>query len=97
MPEDTIEIRTIEGKPWRVNRAKFEAMDRALMTVLPADPPGLSFAELKQAIQAELDQTLFPGGEKAGWWMKSVQLNHEFQGIVKRTKGSPLRFFKTRA
>ncbi len=97
MAEETIEIMTIEGKPWRVNRAKFEAMDRALMAVLPAEPPGLSFADLKSAIQSHLDQDLFPGGVKAGWWMKSVQLDHEFRGTVKRSKGSPLRFYKVQS
>ena len=92
---DTIEILTIEGKPWRVIGAKFEAMRLAFLEVIPDEAPGKTFAELKAALLPLLDAELFSGGEKAGWWLKSMQLDHEARGIVKRTKGSPLRFYRT--
>ena len=94
MVEETIEVRTREGKPWRVGRAKFEEMARVLMATLPTEPPGLTFAGIQAAVTPLLDPGLFPNGEKVGWWAKSVQLDHEFRGLIVRTKGSPLRFHR---
>ena len=95
MPDETIEILTRDGKPWRVNRAKFEAMDKALMAVLPTEPPGLTVAEAKAALLPSLSEALFPGGDKAGWWIKAVQLDHEARGTIARAKGSPVRLYRT--
>ena len=95
MPDETMEVLTREGRPWRVNRAKFEAMQAALMAVLPDTPPGMTVAEAKAALLPRLDAELFPGGEKAGWWIKAVQLDHEARGIVARAKGSPVRLYRT--
>ena len=94
MSDETIEVLTREGKPWRVNRAKFEDMDRALMAVLPAAAPGLTVAEAKAALLPKLDPELFPGGDKAGWWIKAVQLDHEARGTIRRAKGSPVRLYR---
>ena len=94
MPEETIEVLTAAGKPWRCNRIKFETMRAALMAVLPAEPPGLSVAEAKAALLPDLDPDVFPGGEKAGWWIKAVQLDHEARGIIARAKGSPVRLYR---
>lgn len=95
MPDETMEVLTREGRPWRVNRAKFEAMQAALMAVLPDTPPGMTVAEAKAALLPRLDAELFPGGEKAGWWIKAVQLDHEARGIVARAEGSPVRLYRT--
>lgn len=92
---DTIEILTREGKPWRVNRAKYESTRAALMQVLPSGPPGIPFSQVQAAVLPLLDPELFPGGAKSGWWLKSVQLDHEARGLVQRTPGSPLRFYRT--
>jgi len=79
----------------RVDRAKYEAMRTALLGVLTRDPPGMTGAEMKSALLATLDPTLFPGGEKAGWWMKTVQLDLEAKGLVARADTKPLRFRRT--
>jgi hypothetical protein len=79
----------------RVNRAKYMAMREALMAVLPDDPLGLTVAEAKEALLRHLSQDHFPGGDKAGWWLKAVQLDLEAKGIIKRGPGSPVRLFKT--
>ena len=94
MSDETIEVLTREGRPWRVNRAKFEEMDRALMSVLPDTAPGLTVAEAKAALLPGLDDALFPEGEKAGWWIKAVQLDHEARGTILRAKGSPVRLYR---
>ncbi len=95
MSDETMEVLTAEGKPWRVDKAKFEAMQAALMAVLPDSPPGMKVADAKAALLPLLDATLFPGGEKAGWWLKAVQLDHEARGLIAREKGSPVRLYKT--
>ena len=96
MPDDKIEVENVNtpGRTERVNRAKYEAMRSALLPVLPTDPPGLTVAEAKAALLQGLDQELFPGGDKAGWWLKAVQLDLEAKGVIARAKGSPVRLFR---
>jgi len=38
---------------------------------------------------------LFPGGAKAGWWLKAVQLDLEARGLIQRGPVKPLRLFRT--
>lgn len=93
MADDRIEIEnfTSPGRTYRVDRAKFEAMRDALLKVLPAGDPGLTVAEAKAALLPLLPADLFPGGEKAGWWLKAAQLDQEAKGVVRRGTGSPVR------
>ena len=74
-----------------MDRAKYGAMRAALLAVLPTKAPGLTVAEAKAALLPGLDQALFPGGDKAGWWLKAVQLDLEAKGVIERAKGSPVR------
>lgn len=96
MPDDKIEVENVNvpGQVTRVDRAKYEAMKSALLMGLSDTSPGMSAAEMKAALLPHLDQALFPGGEKAGWWMKSVQLDLEAKGVVQRTNTKPLRFYR---
>ncbi|WP_333714117.1 DUF6958 family protein [Yoonia sp.] len=94
MSEETIEVLTAAGRPYRANRAKFAAMRTALLAVLPDDAPGITVAEAKAALLPALDPVLFPDGAKAGWWIKAVQLDHEARGLILRGKGSPVRLYK---
>ncbi|MDX8349530.1 hypothetical protein SLH49_16220 [Cognatiyoonia sp. IB215446] len=96
MSDETMEVLTAAGKPWRVNKAKFEAMRASLLEALPDEAPGITVTEAKEALLPTLDAALFPGGEKAGWWIKAVQLDHEARGLIKRSKGSPLRIYRTK-
>ena len=57
--------------------------------------PGLTVAELKARALPHLPEALFPGGAKAGWWIKSVQLDLEAKGVIARTDTSPLRLHRT--
>lgn len=96
MPEDKIEVenRNTPGRTVRLNRAKYEAMREALLSILPQTAPGLKVAEAKEALLPHLDQNLFPEGEKAGWWLKSVQLDLEAKEIIARADGSPVRLYR---
>ncbi len=94
--DDKIEVQnfTSPGHVYRVNRPKYEAMRDCLLAVLPYEAPGLTVAQAKEALLPHLPQDLFPGGEKAGWWLKCAQLDLEAKGIIKRATGSPVRLFK---
>jgi hypothetical protein len=82
------------GKTYRVDAAKFAAMRAALLAVMPAAAPGATPVLLQKALLAHLDAGLFPGGEKAGWWMKCVQLDLEAKGMIRRADGAPVRLFR---
>ncbi len=82
MPEEKIEIENVTspGRTERVNRAKYEAMRDALLAVLPATAPGLKVPEAKTALLPLLPDALFPAGDRAGWWLKAVQLDLQAKG-----------------
>ena len=58
----------------QVDDIKFEAMRRALLKVLPREKSGLTQAQMWEEVLAYLPDDEFPGGAKAGWWTKCVQL-----------------------
>lgn len=90
----TIENVISPGHTYRVDRAKYTAMRDALMAVLPVKPPGITVADAKAALLPRLPDTLFPGGAKAGWWLKAVQLDLEAKGAIGRGAGKPVRLFR---
>ena len=77
-----------------VDAEMYEAMKRAFLKTLPKRSPGLTVAEIQERVIAHLPKKLFPGGAKAGWWTKAVQLDLEAKGIVTREKTRPLRLRK---
>ncbi|MCK3776546.1 hypothetical protein MZK49_07360 [Ensifer sesbaniae] len=93
---EKIEIENIAspGHKYRVDRVKYEAMREALLTVLPPAAPGLTVAEAKDRLLPLLPQDLFPGGAKAGWWLKAAQLDLEAKGTIEREATKPLRLHK---
>jgi hypothetical protein len=93
-PDDKIAVENVNtpGQTTRVDRAKYMAMREALLAGLTAEAPGMTAAEMKAALLPHLTPALFPGGEKAGWWMKCVQLDLEAKGIIARAETKPLRF-----
>lgn len=94
--EDKILIESITSPHHteRVNKAKYLAMRSALLTALPDREPGLTVAEANIAILPHLSQLEFPGGAKAGWWLKAVQLDLEAKGMIQRGTGKPVRLFR---
>lgn len=82
------------GKTYRVDAEKFAAMRDAMLAVAPADLPGLTPAALKQAVLPLLPERLFPGGDKAGWWLKAAQLDLEAKQVIVRTPGAPVRLYR---
>jgi hypothetical protein len=77
-----------------VDAAMYAAMKSAVLKVIPERSPGLTVAALEEAVLAHLPEGLFPGGAKAGWWTKTVQLDLEAKGILTREKTTPLRLHR---
>jgi len=103
MPPDakkrpSIEVRNpnVPGYSHKVDAIRYEAMKKALLKVLPKKPPGLSQTEVRKAVVPHLPEDEFPGGAKADWWSKCVQLDLEAQGVVRRGDSKPLRWHRTR-
>ena len=94
MSDDKIEVENINtpGRTSRVNAAKYDAMREAYLAVLPKASPGMTQAEVMDAVRPRLPEALFPGGATSGWWVKTVQLDLEAKGVVVRTQTRPLRW-----
>lgn len=88
----TVENVNVPGKTSRVNAAKYQAMNRAMLAVLPTEAPGLTQDEIREAVIAHLPDDLYPQGATAGWWAKTVQLDLEAKGTVVREATRPLRW-----
>lgn len=82
------------GKTQRLDAAPYEAMKQAILLVLPAGSPGMTVAEMQAALLAHLPEAVFPGGARAGWWAKAVQLDLEAKKIIVREPSKPLRLRK---
>ena len=78
----------------RVDPAMYRAMRRAILAVLPGRPPGRTLADVSRAVLPHLPADLFPGGAKAGWWLKTVQLDLEAKKTIAREKTTPLRLHR---
>lgn len=91
MPKIQIENVLQPGKTYPVDAAMFEAMRKAYLASVPKNGPGATPSEIQKAALAHLPHSLFPSGEKAGWWAKAVQLDLEAKGIIRRSPTPPVR------
>ena len=84
----------VPGISTRVSKVMYNAMQQAMWVVLPTKSPGLTQAEIREAVVPYLPESLFPGGAKAGWWAKTVQLDQEVKGNLVRETTKPLRWYR---
>jgi hypothetical protein len=82
------------GYAKQVDAPMYEAMKQAFLKVLPKTEPGLAFDALAEAVLPHLPEELYPGGAKAGWYTKAVQMDLEARGVIVRAKTRPLRLHK---
>lgn len=91
----TIQNVNVRGYTKRVDATKYKAMRRALLKALPSRALGMTQAEMFVAVVDHLPRELFPGGEKVGWWAKTVQLDLEAKGMIHReVAAKPLRWHR---
>ncbi len=62
--------------------------------IIPTQSPGLNQSEIREGVIPFLPEDLFPGGAKAGWWAKTVQLDQEAKGALVREETKPLRWYR---
>ena len=69
-------------------------MREAILAVLPHASPGMTEVQMRDAIVKRLPEDLYPGGARAGWWAKAVQLDLEAKGEITRELSRPLRWHR---
>jgi len=92
-----VENINVPGSVTNVNAAKYLAMKKEFLKILPAKSPGLTQKEIQQQVKPHLPEELFPKGATSGWWAKTVQLDLEAKGLVSREETKPLRWYKLQA
>jgi hypothetical protein len=83
------------GRVVRVDADKYNAVRDAIFSVLPSNAPGLTLAELKEAIRPLIPDAIFPEGFKASWWMMGVQLDLRAKKLIATEKSKPLRLYRS--
>lgn len=79
------------GRVVRVDADKYRAVRDAVVSVLPSSAPGLTLAELREAVRPLVPPEVFPDGFKAGWWVMGVQLDLRAKALVVTENTRPLR------
>ena len=95
---EKVEIANINvpGRTARVDAEKYEAMKSAILKVTPNEAPGITASEMVERVKPLLPKRLWPMGEKVGWWQKTVQLDLEAKGLLKRhPKSKPMKWYST--
>jgi hypothetical protein len=94
MRKTLVETVNVPGHSKSIDGEKYTAMKKALMKVLPNKLPGISQKEMFATVIQHLPELLWPNGETVNWWAKTVQLDLEAKGLVKRTDTKPLRWYR---
>src|SRR5258708_37680554 len=93
-PARTIGVRTpTKSTGRRVDAAKYAAMKRVLLRVLPKNAPGMTEALMRAAVARVAPKTIFPRTTH-GWRAKCVQLYLEARGKLVREKATPARWYR---
>lgn len=82
------------GSSKQVDAAVYDAVKRAYLAILSSEPDGLMLAEISRRLGTHLSEETFSGRAGLGWWAKTVQLDLEAKGFVRRGKSRPLRLRK---
>lgn len=90
----TVENVNVPGQTTQVSKAMYDVMLQAMWKVLPANSPGLTQNEIREAVVRHLPQDLFPGGAKAGVWAETVRLDQEAKGKIVRETNEPPRWHR---
>jgi hypothetical protein len=92
-PGRTVPVRSpnVPGYERRVDAIKYQAMKKVLLKVMPRKAPGITQAEMMDALRKAAPRTVF-AGRTYRWWGKSVQLDLEACGVLVRVQEKPLRW-----
>ncbi|UVC07562.1 hypothetical protein IHQ71_20500 [Rhizobium sp. TH2] len=79
------------SKTYSVDAGIYGLVRQAWLDVLAGGDKPLTLAEIVERLAVRLPGETFTDGAGLGWWSKTVQLDLEAKGLVKRDKGSPIR------
>lgn len=75
-----------------VQKYKYDEVKKVMQAHMPTQAPGMTQDELAELVIAHVSNAIFPDRTKAGWWMKTVQLDLEARQVLIREKARPLRW-----
>ncbi len=93
-----VEVRSYGSPKYRgrLDAVKYNAMKQAVLKVTPRNGPGITQAEMFDGVRKLVPKSQFPGTTHA-WWSKSVQLDLEARGVLKRDpEAKPLRWTRVK-
>lgn len=92
--EDKVEVFNINkpGQSSFVQKDKYEEVKRVLKSMMPDRSPGLTQDEMAKLVIENVSTTVFEDRNRAGWWMKTVQLDLEARTVMIREKTTPLQW-----
>ncbi len=72
----------------KIDRAKYEAVRRAILKAMPRKGSTISFKELPVAVEMALPDGQIPGGGSVMWYVTTVKLHMEYEGEIERVEGA---------
>lgn len=93
--KEKIEVFNINnpGKSSFVQKDKYEEVKRGFKEYMPNKSPGMNQDEMARLVIEKVSDTVFDDKTKAGWWMKTVQLDLEARRVMFREKTKPIRWY----
>ncbi len=82
----------VPGTSSFVQKDKYEEVRRVLRERMPTSAPGLTQDEMDRLVRENVSDAVFEDRSKAGWWMKTAQLDLEARGLVVREAAKPTRW-----
>jgi len=67
-----------------IEKAKYDAMRRALLKVIPRTKGGVRFGDLGDLVLDHLDAGAFPKGKSVLWYVTTVKQDLEARGLVEQ-------------
>ena len=81
----------------RVDQAKYDAVKKAILAVVPRGGEGMLFKDLPKAVAGELPEAIGPTKGSMSWYTTVVKLDLEARGEIERIPGSrPQRLRRAR-
>ena len=70
-----------------MEKAKYDAMRRALLKAIPRTKSGVRFGDLGDLVVDHLDEGAFPKGKSVLWYVTTVKQDLEARGEIEQVPG----------
>jgi len=72
----------------RIDKAKYDAVRKAILAVVPRRGKGALFKALPKAVAKRIPADLLPRKGSASWYTTVVKLDLEARGLIRRVDGA---------